>query len=580
MIERTHTGRTGPQLFGASTRRLAGTLLLLGLMPVAAAGCDENPETLFPSGGGGAGGDTGGGGGTGGTGGLDPQSITPAPGGARRMIARQYIGSIRTLLGDAAADAATPPVDPQLLGLETIAATQLATPPTFIDQYEASAREVAKAAMTDPAVKPKLVPCTPTGIDDAVCMRTVVEGFAPTAWRRALTETEIVRLVNVGITGATAFGSFEMGVRNALSAILQSPHFLYIVEIGEPDPENPGVRKLTPVELATRMSFFLVNSTPPQTLLDAAAQGGLDSETQIRALAEQLLAQPEAHAAVRDFYDEVYLLRNVATAPKDLNLFPEFTPSVRAAMREETLRLIEDVVWDRDADAREVIDADYTFVNGELAALYGYPGVSGEQWVKVTPPDAQGRRGFLSHGSFLSRAAHAESTSPTRRGAFVVDSLLCDEVPPPPPDVTPILPDDGTPKTMKEKLAQHMQQESCATCHAKMDPVGLALEHFDAIGRYRTTDQGFTIDSGGQTAELGSFDGSADLATIIRNDERAGNCIVKKVFRHSMGHLESKGERPAVIDLGGTFAESGYSLQSLLVDLTLSPAFRLVTDPK
>ena len=567
----------------AATRSLAGTLCFSGLAALGTAACDGEPQDLFPTGG--AGGEGGSGastntGGTGGTGGVEPQDITPVAGGARRIIARQYIGSIRTLLGDAAAAAALPPADPQLLGLETIAARDLATPPNYIELYENSARAIANVAVADPVSYAKLVPCTPTGADDAACMRQVVEGFAPTAWRRPLTEVEIQRVTGTGIAGATAFGQFEAGVRNVLSAILQSPNFLYIVEIGEPDPADPTRRKLTPAELVTRMTFFLINSTPPQALLDAANTGALDDEAGIRGLAEQLIAQPEAEGALDAFYDEVYLLRNLATTPKDPALFPEFTPSARAAMREETLRLIRDIVWERDSDAREILDANYTFVNGELAAIYGIPNVSGDAFVKVTAPAEQQRRGFLGHGSFLARASHAESSSPTRRGAFVQDTLLCNPIPPPPPDVNPSFPPETAGLTAKQKLIQHMEDESCSTCHKNMDPIGFALEPFDAIGRFRTTDQGQPIDPSGEVPDLGVFEGPGDLATLVHDDPRSATCMVKKLFRHSMGHLETKGERPAVIALGDGFIADGHSLQSLLADLCVSPAFRFVTDPK
>jgi hypothetical protein len=554
-------------------RSLAGTLLVLGLISAGAAGCDD-PETLFPTGGGGSGGGGSGGGGDG-----DPRPITPAPGGARRIIARQYIASVRTLLGDAAAAAASPPADPQLSGLETIGARTLATPPSAVEMYETSARAVAKAAVADPAVKAKILPCSPQGAGDGACLRKVVEGFAPIAWRRPVTESEIVRVTNAGIVAANAFGTFEAGMENILSALLQSPNFLYIVEIGEQDAENPAVRRLTPAELVTRMSFFLINSTPPKALLDAAKQGALDDEDSIRALAEQLVAQPEARDALAAFYDEVYQLRNLATTPKDTDLFPQFTPSVREAMRKETLLLIQDVAWNRDADAREILKADYTFVNGELAALYGIPNVSGDEFVKVTPPAGQHRAGFMSHGSFLARASHAESTSPTRRGAFVQDALLCNPVPPPPPTVNPTLPDESA-KTVKEKLQEHFSNESCAGCHRQMDPIGFALEPFDAIGRHRTKDQGFPIDASGEVPDLGSFNGPDELAEVVSNDPRSASCMAKKLYRHSIGHLEGKGDRPAVLDLAGAFADSGYSLQRLLVDLCASPAFRLVSDPK
>lgn len=560
---------------GVFRRGLVGASCLAAAVALAAPGCADEPDDLFgdDSGSGAAGGAGGGGGG-------EPEPITPAPGGARRLIARQYVESVRTLLGDVAAAAASAPADPQLLGLETIAATTLATPPTYIESYETSARDVATAAVADPATVAKLRPCSPVGADDPACMRKVVEAFAPLAWRRPLSEEETVRLTGVGSTASLAFGSFEAGMRNVLSAVLQSPNFLYIIELGEPDPENPGVRRLTPTELVTRMSFFLVNSTPSQELLDAAALGALDDEEGIRAVAAQLIAQPEARTALEAFYDEVYQLRNLATVPKSAELFPEFTPTARAAMRLETLLLISDVVWQRDADAREILNADYTFVNDELAAIYGYPPVGTNGLVKVTPPAGQQRAGFLTQGSFLARASHAESTSPTRRGAFIQDSLLCSPIPPPPPGVNPTFEDDGVPKTAKQKLEQHQTDESCASCHTLMDPIGFALEPFDAIGRYRTTDLGMPIDATGEVVGLGAFDGPTELATLVHDDPRSGTCIMTKLYRHSIGHYEGTGELAAVDDLATEFAASGYSMQSLLVELCASPAFRLVSDPK
>jgi hypothetical protein len=556
-------------------RGFAGILGLLSAVALAGPGCADDSSALFGDSSG-----SGAAGGAGGAGGSEPEPITPAPGGARRIIARQYVESVRTLLGDAAAAAASAPADQQLLGLETIAASTLATPPAYIESYETSARDVALAAVADPATVAKLRPCSPVGADDPACMRKVVEAFAPLAWRRPLTEEETVRLTAAGSAGALAFGSFEAGMRNVLSAVLQSPYFLYIIELGEPDPDNPAVRRLTPSELVTRMSFFLVNSTPSQALLDAAALGALDDEAGIRAVAAQLVAQPEARTALDAFYDEVYQLRNLATVPKSAELFPEFTPTARAAMRLETLLLISDVVWQRDADAREILNANYTFVNDELAAIYGFPAVGTSGLVKVTPPADQQRAGFLTQGSFLARASHAESTSATRRGAFVQDSLLCSPIPPPPPGVNPDFVDDGVPKTAKQKLEQHQTDESCASCHTLMDPIGFALEPFDAVGRHRTTDLGMPIDATGDVVGLGAFNGPAELAALVHDDPRSGTCMMTKLYRHSIGHYEETGEMAAVDDLATKFAASGYSIKSLLVELCASPAFRLVSDPK
>jgi hypothetical protein len=238
------------------------------------------------------------------------------------------------------------------------------------------------------------------------------------------------------------------------------------------------------------------------------------------------------------------------------------------------------VVWNRDADARELFSADYTFVDQDLAALYGVGGPAGAGFAKVNLPAEQKRAGILGQASFLSHGAHDKETSPTRRGNFVREAILCDPVPPPPPSVTPVLPTGGEPMTVKQKLQQHMQDPTCKNCHGLMDPVGFALENFDAIGQYRTTDQGLPIDTVAQVDDLGMFTSAAELATLLAQDKRTSNCVVEKLYRQSMGHLETAGEQPAIDDLRKAFAGKGHSIRSLLVELSASPAFRLVGDPK
>ncbi|APR86312.1 Hypothetical protein A7982_11661 [Minicystis rosea] len=555
--------------------------------------CGDGGTTLFPTGTGGQ--DSGsttatgpsttttstGGGGSGGTGGgpVGP-TIKPAAAGARRLIGRQYVGSIRTLLGNAAAAAATPPADPQLSGLEAIGATDLATAPSSVEAYEVSARAVASAAVADPATVAKIVPCVPNGYTDYPCLRAFVTSFGHQAYRRPLTDAEITRVTKAGVTAANAYASFDAGLEAAISTMLQSPYFLYIVELGVPDAKDPTIHRLTGSEMATRMSFFLLNSTPEPALLESAEKGELETDEAIRKAAEQMIARPEAKGALAAFYDEVYHLRDVATIQKDAALYPQWTAGLRAAMREETLRLIEDVVWTRDADAHEILTADYTFVNAELASFYGVAAPPAGQFVKVNLPAAQKRAGVLGHASILSRGAHQKDTSPTRRGVFVREALMCDPVPPPPPTVNPTFPEESTPMTAKQKLVQHMNDPSCSGCHSLMDPIGFALENFDSIGAYRTTDQGFPIDAEGSVEDIGSFVGPAELASLVAKDPRSTSCTVLKLYRHSMGHLETDGEQPAVDALVKAYADSGRSLQGLLVELCASRAFRLVGDPK
>lgn len=510
-----------------------------------------------------------------------PETFAPAPGGLRRLLAGEYVDSIRVLLGDAAAAAATPPPDSSLHGFESIAAAELSLSPSAVATYEASARAAALAAVTDPAALASILPCQPTGTADAACHRQLVERFGRLAWRRPLDTAELDRITAIAQAAATAYGDFNTGVLYAVSAILQSPNFIYLVEVGEPDPDDPAVRRLTPHELVARMSFFLLDQTPDAALLDAADQGPLDDEA-LRALARQLVARPESRAALERFWLELLRIRDLEDVSKSQDLFPQWSQDLAHAMKEETLRLLEDVIWTRDTDARELLVADYTWVNQDLAALYGVAPPAGGDFTRVTLPASQNRSGLLSTSAFLSRFAHPDINSPTRRGLFVKDILLCEEVAPPPPGVNTTLPEpSGEVVTLRKRLEQHMAIEGCGGCHSQMDPIGFALENYDAIGAYRTEDNGIPIDSAvTDVLGIGTFASARELGLILRDDPRVTMCMVKNVLRSSLGHLETEGEMPAIEAVHEAFGASGFRVQELLVELVASPAFRLVGEPK
>jgi hypothetical protein len=416
-----------------------------------------------------------------------------------------------------------------------------------------------------------------TGPSDTACHKQFVESVGRLAWRRPLEDTEVTPLVEIAQAAATEYADFNRGVEYALSALLQSPYFLYIVEVGEPDAEDGTRRRLTGYELAARMSFFLVDATPDAALLDVVESGGFDTDAEIRTAAKVLLEKPEARVALRSFFGELYHLRDLPDIQKE----PQWAPTMPVSLREETFLFIEDVVWTRNADAREMFTADYSFVNNELAGLYGVSApMPGFQ--KATMPAAQKRSGFLTQGSFLARFAHPNKTSPTRRGKFLKDKVLCDPVPPPPANVNTTLPadDPDNPQTLKQKLLKHQENESCASCHLSMDPIGFALENFDHFGMYRTTDNGLPVDPTGEVVGLGAFDGAKELGTIIAADVRTSRCMIQNFIRSSMGHLETSGEIPAIDALDVAFEKSGYKMQDLMVELVASPAFQLVGEPK
>lgn len=509
-----------------------------------------------------------------------PSDIAPAPGGLRRLTASQYVGTVRMLFGEDAAAAATLPDDAASLGLKAIGASDYSLSPADVETYELSARRVAEAAVADSAAYAKIVTCTPSSEVDAACFTQIAQQLGRLAWRRTLDPAEVTTLVTAATAGANAYGSFDAGVTALISATLQAPDFLYQIEIGEPDPSAPaGVtrRRLKQTELASRMAFFILGQGPDKALIDKAEAGGLGDDAAIRQAAAELVARPEAREALAGFYAEVFDFDDTASIQKDTTKFPLFTDATRSAIAEETKLFLEDIVWTRNADAREIFDAQFTFVNQDNAWLYGLA-VTGPTFQKV---QVANRSGLLSQPSFLAKHAHPSFTSPTRRGLFIITTLLCGAVPPPPPDVSPTFPpDDGTPKTMKQRLQQHATSESCAACHSRTDPPGLAMEHFDSVGAWRDNDQGLTIETAGSTPEIGEFSSAADIGPLLRNNEKATACMARFLFRQSTGHVETEGETPAMDALDDAFAAGGYKVQQLMVEIAVSPAFRLVGEPK
>jgi hypothetical protein len=507
------------------------------------------------------------------------------------LLAHQYVASVRYLLGDAAAAAAEGagllPTDQPLNGYLAIGAAE--TPPslTHPELWDLTAEKVAVAVVADPSRLAAFVPCVTAGPFDDACYDDLAADFGRMLFRRPATSEDRAWVTGIAKKAREwASGDFMTGIAYALRAMLQAPSFLYLAEIGEPDadvvsPDGPR-RKLGPHELASRLSFFLVDATPDEELLDAADAKKLD-EAGLRAQAERLVAKPEAKSAVHRRFREFLYLAEALSAQKSPETYPDFDDNVRAAMVEEAERLLEDLFFVRDADARELFTADYTFVNDALAKIYGVSAPPAGAWKKVSWPAEQARAGFLASGAFLARASHAVTTSPTRRGVFIKDRVLCETVPPPDPDVNPSLPQPKPgepPKTTKELVQAHQKEQRCKDCHAKFDPFGFAYEHFDAIGRYRTTDAGEPVDSTGEIEGFGKFASPRDVANILLADEkkRLSHCLMLHYFRGSLGHLETKGEEPALEKLHAAFEGASFSLKELLVETTVNPAFLYVAE--
>ncbi|MEM6994514.1 MAG: DUF1588 domain-containing protein, partial [Myxococcota bacterium] len=306
---------------------------------------------------------------------------------------------------------------------------------------------------------------------------------------------------------------------------------------------------------------------------------GLGDSDAIREVAWSLLERPEAREQVGRFYTELLRIGDLRDKGKDTDLFPLWDDATAASMHAETLRMVDHVVFGGGGDIRTLFDADFTFADDNIAALYGIEAPEAP-WSQVALPDDSDRAGILTMPAFLSATSFTTRNSPTRRGLFVQDRLLCFEIPPPPPDVDANLPDPAVGVTLRERLEQHMTDDACAACHALTDPIGFAFEGFDAIGVARALDNGQPIDTTGEISGVGSFAGAAELGALLRNDPRVPGCMLDNLFVYALGYSDTGAYADGLLPLHDAFVDYEHDLQSIVVELTVSPLFARVGPPK
>lgn len=527
--------------------------------------------------------DTGGGTDDGaGTGDGDADNFVPPPGGMRRLLDYQYVSTIEYMFGPQAAAVAVPPTDQALHGYTSIGSTQLSPGLDTVELYETSALAIADAAIANLGTLANIVACVEDAPDQA-CYTEVAETLGHLAWRRPLTESEVAAIVDIALEAQVwGEGDFYAGLKYEIVRILLSPDFIYVVETGTPDPDAPEKFWLTGPELVTRLSLLLIGRTPSLTLLNSAEAGNYDSVASIETLARAMLADARAPEAVSEFFGEYLSLADISA--KNTTNFPLYSETLVDSMIEETERLLRDVIWTQDTDFRDFIEADYTFVDAQLAELYGMTPPAND-WDMVMLPAEQARAGFLSHASVLSRNAHNDGNSITRRGLYIQQRLLCFSIPPPPPDVSPNLPEvpEGQVMTLRELIETiHLSVESCASCHEHMDKIGFTLENYDALGAWRTHEpNGLPINAVSEYGEWGEMQNATDLAANIAMSPRLGECVVNNIIRFGRGSLESpEDEIGELTELYDAFENSNYRVKELLVALVTSELFRQVGAPK
>ncbi len=497
------------------------------------------------------------------------ERLDPGPALVRRLTRLEYDNTVRDLIGvdDALARSTFAPEE-ESLGFDNNArALQVA--PLHAEQF----MEASEALSTRVVARfDALHTCE---VRDRDCAAAFIRDFGRRAWRRPLDTVEQLRLIAVYDTGAQMEGvPFENGVGLVAQALLQSPHFLYRIELGEPT-EVPGLNRLGPFELASRLSYLVWRSMPDDALLDAAAADALGTPDQLAGQLHRLLADERAPDAVWTFFRQWLDLDEIDHVDKDRATFPLWTDALRLELAEESRHFVDHVVWSA-GDLRELYLADYAFVDRRLADHYALAPVTGDAFRKVSTGGQ--RRGVLTQGALMAATSKPNQTSPIHRGILVRERLLCAALPPPPPDVTATPPDPDPSLTTRERFAAHTEDETCRSCHRLIDPIGFGFEHFDALGRWRDTENGLPVDASGevvQTYDLdGPFDGVTELAQRLAGSEQAQRCVALQTFRYAFGRWESPIDTCTLDALYDAYVDGGHRFDALLEGVVVSDAFR------
>jgi hypothetical protein len=504
----------------------------------------------------------------------------------RRLTHSQYNHTVRDLLGVLSQPARNFPPEDYVRGFKNQAAAQTISP-TLTEAYGTAAESLAGNAFRY-GDSGHLIPCKPQGLADRVCAERFIREFGLRAFRRPIEEEEAQRFGKLFLGEAKKSGSFLKGAQIVVEAMLISPSFLFHVQ--------PGPRgQWKQYAIADRLSYFLWDSMPDKELLGMAARGELATNADVEKAVRRLLADARAHEALQEFFTEWLELDGVVSSVKDRTLFPQFSPEVAEAAVEETKRFLDDLVWN-DGNFMEYLTADHSFVNSDLAQLYGLPAPATE-FARVALPENLHRGGLLGQISFLSLTSQPGETSPTVRGLYVRDRLMCQRVPDPPPGVNTNLPPqtEGKLRGTRERLSMHVSNPTCANCHKLMDGVGFGLEHFDAIGRWRDTQYVVTyrtgeerdkrrnpieanlpIDSTAQVTGIAgaTFSSPGELGRILASNEECRKCVVKQLFRYAFARPETAADGPLIDEALRKFEASGFRFRELMLALVLSDEFR------
>jgi len=479
----------------------------------------------------------------------------------------EYDNAVRDLTGVDIGAAQAFPSDVALTGFSAgIPVTELA-----VDHFASAAEAIAAQAVLDLG---RLVPCDLATEWDA-CVREAIVRLGRRAYRRPLADDEVSSYQALYAEAASRYDA-ATGFELVLQTMLMSPHFLYRIELGVPE-DGSDSQSLTAFELASRLSFFLFRTIPDDELLDAAEAGLLDVEEGYRAVVEQMLDDDRAIATIEDFHVQWLGLTELDTLEKDPSVQAGFDDAFRDAMLRETVTFADYVIRRSDGRLSTLLTAPLSFPEGPLVELYGLdPSAmppAGEP-VELAPGE---RAGILTHPSVLATHSFATHSSPIHRGVFVRTNVLCRPPPPPPADVPDLPPADPT-QTGRDRFAAHSSDPACQPCHALIDPIGFAFEHYDAVGRFREEEAAAPIDASGELVEAGDASGpfgdAVDLVARLADSNQVRQCVGTQWFRYALGRLDSAADRCALEQVERVFDDSDGDLRELLLAIAMSDSFR------
>ncbi|MBV8322222.1 MAG: DUF1592 domain-containing protein [Hyphomicrobiales bacterium] len=423
--------------------------------------------------------------------------------------------------------------------------------------------------------------CRPAArAEELACAEQILASLARRAYRRPIGANDLPPLLALyqrGAQGGGFGGGFEAGVRLALQKILVSPEFIFRMELDPPDAAPGSVHRISDVELASRLSFFLWSSIPDDELLVAAERGALSDPSVLAAQVRRMLADPRLQALVKNFSGQWLYLRNIAGIQPDSTSFPNFDENLRQALAQETELLIESTLRE-DRSVADLLRTDYTFLNQRLAEHYGIKGIYGNEFRRVTLDDPQ-RYGLLGQASILTVTSYPNRTAPTIRGKWVLEQLLGTPPPPPPPNV-PSLKDDASTKTltMRQRMEQHRANPTCAVCHKMMDPLGFSLENFDGLGRWRESTGVGTgpIDSSGVLPDGTTFDGPAGLREVlVGKRDLFVETFTERLLTYALGRGVEQYDRPIVRKIARAAAADDQRWSAIILGIVNSAPFQM-----